>query len=314
MRDHDSLATILLVSRVVRDGSIPLNASQFWGLVEQTGAPGQLLGRTEDDLISYGLVSEMASRVVGLLDRSTAMAFELERLDQSGIVTLTPFDDQYPRRFSTRLRSKAPAILHAAGAIDLLNEPGVGVVGSRNVSQEGAQIARALGQRAASLGVPLVSGAAPGVDQLAMNAAFEAEGTVIGIPARSLTHALAAPDVRRTIYVGRTVVCSPYAPNSPFTVGKAMGRNKLIYALSVTTVAVAADDGSGGTWSGATEALRGRYCRVAVWRGPGEGPGNESLERKGALAITSVDALEALLQDPQSERVEDPHPEQVSLF
>ena len=32
---------------------------------------------------------------------------------------------------------------------------------------------------------------------------------------------------------------------------QAMGHNKLIYALSDVTVAVAADNGSGGTWSGA---------------------------------------------------------------
>ena len=187
-------------------------------------------------------------------------------------------------------------------------------MGSRNVSEEGAEVAKALGRQAASLGVPLVSGAARGVDQLAMNAAFHAEGTVIGIPAQSLMRTLKGPDVRRAVYEGRTVMCTPYAPNSPFTVGKAMGRNKLIYALSEFTVAVAADDGSGGTWSGATEALKGDYCRVAVWRGPGEGPGNGPLERKGALPITSVSQLDTVLNDPEPDSVENPDPEQVSFF
>ena len=109
-------------------------------------------------------------------------------------------------------------------------------------------------------------------------------------------------------------MCTPYAPNSPFSVGKAMGRNKLIYALSAVTVAVAADRGSGGTWSGATEALKGNYCRVAVWRGSGEGPGNEALEQKGALPITSANQVNAILSDPQREKVESPHSEQAALF
>ncbi len=80
-----------------------------------------------------------------------------------------------------------------------------------------------------------------------MNAAFEAGRTVIGVPAHSLSRTLRSPGVRRAVHDDRTVICTPHAPDSPFSVGKAMGRNKLIYALSDVTVAVAADKGSGGT-------------------------------------------------------------------
>ncbi|MDE0137982.1 MAG: DNA-processing protein DprA [bacterium] len=314
MRNDDSLATILLVSRMARDGVAPLNASQFWRLVDQVGDPGGLPGRSEDDLIGSGLGAEVAARVVRLLSRGVAMAFELDRLDQSGMSTLTPFDEGYPERLHARLGSKRPAILHAAGALELLDQPGVGVVGSRNVSREGAEVAKALGRQAASLGLPLISGAARGVDQLAMSAAFQAGGTVVGVPAHSLVRTLRSPDVRRAVHEGRTAMCSPYAPDSPFTVGKAMGRNKLIYALSDVTVAVAADNGSGGTWSGATEAIRGDYCRVAVWRGGGEGPGNEPLERRGALPLTDTSDLDQILSDARSDLEQTSPAKQAALF
>ncbi len=314
MRNDDSLATILLVSRIALDGVAPLTASQFWRLVDQSGDPGDLLGRSEGDLVGSGLAQDMATRVVGLLSRATALAFELDRLEQSGVVTLTSFDEGYPERLHGRLGSKRPAILHAAGALELLDQPGVGVVGSRNVNKEGAEVAGALGRQAASLGLPLISGAARGVDQMAMNAAFHAGGTVVGLPAQSLTRTLRSPGVRRAVHDGRTVMCSPYAPDSPFTVGKAMGRNKLIYALSDVTVAVAADSGSGGTWSGATEALKGGYCRVAVWRGPGEGPGNEPLEQRGALSLTDTSDLDRMLSGARSEQDQDSLPSQVAFF
>ncbi|MYC85656.1 MAG: hypothetical protein F4X18_09085 [Acidimicrobiia bacterium] len=215
MRNDDSLATILLVSRMARDGVAPLNASQFWRLVDQVGDPGGLPGRSEDDLIGSGLAEDVVARVVGLLSRGVAMAFELDRLDQSGIATLTPFDEGYPRRLHARLGSKRPAILHAAGALEFLDQSGVGVVGSRNVSKEGAEVAKALGRQAASLGLPLISGAARGVDQLAMSAAFQAGGTVVGVPAHSLVRTLRSPGVRQAVQDGRTVMCSPYAPDSP---------------------------------------------------------------------------------------------------
>lgn len=314
MKTDDAQATILLVSRIASDGTSPLTALQFWKLVTDVGHPGALLGMTADDLMSAGLAADMAGRVVGLLARATAMAFALERLDQSGIATLTPFDDGYPQRLRTSLGPKAPAVLHAAGALELLNEGGVGVVGSRNVSDKGAQVAAALGRQAVSINVSLISGAARGVDQLAMNAAFEAGGDVIGVPAHSLSRTLRASSVRRAIHDGRTVLCTPYAPNAPFSVGQAMGRNKLIYALSDVTVAVAADKGSGGTWSGATEAMKGRYCRVAVWRGPGEGPGNEALDGMGAIPISDTSELQNILDSHPSEDEKSPLPEQVSLF
>ena len=314
MRSEDALATILLVSRIASEGTRPLTARQFSKLVAEVGDPGGLLGMAEDDLIRTGLAADMADRVVALLARATAMAFQLERLDQSGIATLTPFDELYPQRLRTSLGSKAPALLHAAGALELLDHGGVGVVGSRNVSNEGARVAKALGEQAASLRIPLISGEARGVDQLAMNAAFTAGGKVIGVPAHPLLGVLRSRGIRRAVYEGRTVMCSPYAPDSGFSVGKAMGRNKLIYALSDVTVAVAADKGSGGTWSGATEAMKGRYCRVAVWRGPGEGPGNEALADMGATPITDVSQLRGILDSPRSESEESPQAEQVALF
>ncbi len=299
MNHDDSLATILLLSRIGNDEARPLKASEFWRLCDLVGGPSLLLGVDETKLVSeHGLAAEMAARVVALLDRATGMAFELDRLGQAGISTFTPFDTDYPGRLIERLGTSAPVLLYAAGAVELLDRPGVGVVGSRNVSPDGARVAGAAAEVAARLGLPLVSGGARGVDQIAMNAAFEAGGAVVGVLAESLARKLRSADIRRAIHDGRTVMCTPYSPEAPFSVGSAMGRNKLIYALSDLTLVVTADVDTGGTWAGATEALRRGFGRVAVWRGPGEGPGNAPLEERGAVPITSLDELEAAVLEP----------------
>ena len=299
MSHDDSLAAILLLSRVGSDEVRPLKASEFWGLCDLVGGPSLLLGADETQLVSeHGLAVDLATRIVELLDRATAMAFELERLGQAGISTLTPFDEHYPRRFVDRLGAAAPALMYAAGTVELLDNPGVGVVGSRNVSPDGAEVAGAAAERAAHMGLPLISGGARGVDQIAMNAAFGAGGGVVGVLAESLVRKLRSPDVRRAIHEGRTVMCTPYNPEAPFSVGNAMGRNRLIYALSRITLVVASEVDEGGTWSGAAQALKGGIGRVAVWRGPGEGPGNARLEALGALPVTSLDELEAAVLEP----------------
>ena len=300
MIDEDALATILLVSRLSSDGLQPLKASEFWKLCDQVGKPSALLGQSERDITQgHGLTTDLAARIVALFERATAMAFELERLDQSGLATLTPFDEHYPQRFVARLGNKAPPLLYAAGAIELLDRAGVGVVGSRDVSDEGAEVAKAIAVRAVRHGLALVSGGARGVDQLAMNAAFQAEGNVVGFLADSLARTLKSPDVRRAALAGTTVMCTPYRPDAPFSAGNAMGRNKLVYAQSVITVVVATQPDQGGTWSGAAEALKAKFGRVAVWRGRGEGPGNQRLEEKGAIPIDSLDALDELLDVPE---------------
>ena len=292
MKSEDSLATILLVSPARSEGLKPLRVSEYWKLREHISRPGSLLGRTETDLASsQGFSAEMSARIVALLDRARSMAFELERLEHAGIWAVTPFDDDYPHRL-LRLDSKAPPLLHGAGEVEMLKQGGIGVVGSRNVSPEGGEVAKDIAKRAVEMGFSLISGAARGVDQLAMNAAYQAGGDVVGILADSLVRRLKSPDVRMAVHEGRTVMCSPNGPDTPFRVWNAMGRNKLIYALSDITVVVACEPGKGGTWTGATEALKRKYGRAAVWRGPGEGSGNGKLQGLGAVSLESVEELE----------------------
>ena len=86
MRNDNSLATILLTSRLLDGAAKPFKAKEFWEeLLEQVGQPQFLLGKAADELIQMGVPQDSATRVVELFERATAMAFELERLDGSGI-------------------------------------------------------------------------------------------------------------------------------------------------------------------------------------------------------------------------------------
>ena len=341
MRHDDALATILLVSRLGGNDVRPLKASEFWhlrDLIEGSagridrdarGADGELttlptglnvfLRYSMENAANCELSEDLADRIAGLMNRATAMAFELDRMEQTGIRTFTAFDEHYPQRWLERLGTRAPPLVHGAGAVEMLDTPGLGVVGSRDVAEAGGEVAKEVARLAASRGLPLVSGGARGVDQLAMDAAFEAGGAVVGILAESLARKLKQPDVRRAVYDGSTVMCTPYSPDAPFSAGNAMGRNKLIYAQAALTVVVASDDGSGGTWSGATEALKHGYGPVAVWRGDGEGRGNGPLQQRGALPVSSLQDIELLIDGAPASRSELPSApgstsEQQSLF
>jgi predicted Rossmann fold nucleotide-binding protein DprA/Smf involved in DNA uptake len=91
----------------------------------------------------------------------------------------------------------------------------------------------------------------------------------------------------------RLCLCTPYKPTAGFSVANAMGRNRLIYALSELTLVVSSDQGRGGTWEGAVEAIRGRLTDVVIWQGAGAGPGNAALiAMEGRPADSIEDALD----------------------
>jgi predicted Rossmann fold nucleotide-binding protein DprA/Smf involved in DNA uptake len=219
------------------------------------------------------------------------MAFELDRLRQSGISVVSALDEVYPERLRRLLGDGAPPLLYVAGDVSLFAGESLAIVGSRSVDEAGAEVARRAAREAAQRGWSVVSGGARGVDQLAMSAAWEAGGNVVGVLSEGLGRALRSPENRAAVLGGRALLCSPYKPTAGFSAGNAMGRNKIVYALSRVALVVASDEGSGGTWAGATEALARRLTPVAVWNGEGAGPGNASLVGRGAIPVGDVHGL-----------------------
>lgn len=63
---------------------------------------------------------------------------------------------------------------------------------------------------------------------------------------------------------GDLCLLTPYGPNAGFSTGAAMGRNRLIYCLANYAIVVASDAETGGTWAGATEALKHGWVPVFV--------------------------------------------------
>jgi predicted Rossmann fold nucleotide-binding protein DprA/Smf involved in DNA uptake len=90
---------------------------------------------------------------------------------------------------------------------------------------------------------------------------------------------------------GRAVLASAVSPLAPFNVGNAMARNKLIYGHAIATVVVSSSDGSGGTWAGATEAIKRGYGRVLVRDGDNVPGGNKRLIGLGGVAVADVEMV-----------------------
>jgi DNA processing protein len=293
----DGLALLALCSayalpeRAAGGDLAPFTLSEWNKLARQVHAsplqrPSALQGRTAADLArELAVPPDDAERVVRLLDRSGRLALELEGLFSRGLWAVTRVDEHYPKKLRDTLKHQAPTVLFGAGDPQLLSRGGIAVIGSRNIDEAGTAFAQEVGRRTAAAKVPVVSGGARGTDRLAMGAALEAGGKALGVLADSLERTVRQPDLRQLLLDGQLVLLTPYAPTAGFSIGAAMGRNKVIYGLADFAVVVSSDFQTGGTWAGAVEALKGGWCPVFARDGVNVPKGNRELLKLGAAPL-----------------------------
>lgn len=287
-----------------------------WGALARTihasslRRPGALAGLDADVLErELRIPPGEAERIARLLERSGRVALELDALFSRGLWVATRVDPHYPARLRDTLRNQAPTVLVGAGDRSLLSGRTLAVVGSRSIDAAGTQFAQDFARDAVRAGRTIVSGGARGTDLIAMRAAVDASGTSVGVLADSLERTIRAADVRALLLDRRVVLVTPFVPTAGFSVGAAMGRNKVIYGLSELALVVSCEPDKGGTWAGATEALRASWCPVFV-RATDDAPaGNRKLLEKGARPLSAP-----RLPTPEEIAVARPVPVERDLF
>ncbi len=278
----------------------PLTQSEYnrvarW-LIGEKMRPADLLRYENVDLAAINSGIEL-QRLKSLLGRGVQLGFAVEEWQQNGIWVLSRSDRDYPARYKKHLKNEAPPLLFGVGDRSLLQGGGVAIVGSRNVDGDGEDFARKVAELCAYNRMPVVSGGARGVDQIAMTAALDAGGVVIGVLAENLLRRSLERNARRAISDDQLLLISPYRPDARFTVGTAMGRNKLIYAMADYGLVVSAEYKKGGTWAGAVEELkRENPLPVFVRSGANVPVGNTELLCSGALEYQEVKYREELGQ------------------
>ena len=296
---NDTKAIILLCGILGKDHAVkPLKQAEYNGLVQwlisQKMRPEDLL--QHKNVISAAIGSGIdQQRLNHLLGRGVQLGFSVEEWQRNGIWVISRSDQDYPIRYKKHLKDKAPPLLFGVGDRSLLKGGGVAIVGSRNVDSEGENFTRNAADLCAYNKMPVISGGARGVDQIAMNAALDAGGITIGVLAENLLKKSLERKARNAISNKQLLLISPFHPNARFTVGTAMGRNKLIYALADYGLVVSADHKKGGTWAGATEELkRENSLTLFIRLGANIPIGNKELIKLGAIEWPKVENKENL--------------------
>lgn len=290
----DAPAIILLCSSIGSDrdaGTRPLGPRTWAKLSERLArqsfrGPRDLLDLTAEEIDrSLDVGPEEAARYVRLLARGGQLAFELDRLRSRGIWVVTIADEAYPGHLADRLGPDAPPVLFGSGDSSLLGRRSAAIVGSRDADAPAVEFTEHLAAALARGGTPVISGGAKGIDATAMRSAADAGGPVVGVLAEGVERRLREGATRTVVASGQAVLVSPYHPGAAFSAGSAMGRNKIVYALSDVAVVVSSASGSGGTWTGAIEAIKGGWVPVLVRDGADVPDGNRALIAKGGVPL-----------------------------
>lgn len=227
----------------------------------------------------------------------------------------TAIDQLYPSRWLAILRESAPPAFWMACTFgdtffssDQL--PMLAIVGGRDVPDASLQFAFELGAEAARLGFAVCSGGARGCDLAGERGASSgSENQPSMSTVRVLPHGLCGANARDALEMNEDGWPSPSpgsmyislcSPQENFSTANAMERNTLIYASSAHSVVVHTRYQEGGTWTGATQALRRRLTQILV-REDHSLPGHRALVGLGALPLVGPSDLSNVLKDPGSQ-------------
>jgi DNA processing protein len=212
----------------------------------------------------------------------------LDWLAQPDNHLLTLADRYYPKRLLEI--EHPPPILYAKGNLQVLQRPGLAVVGSRHATAQGEATAEEFAASLCQAGLSVISGLALGIDGAAHRGALKADGATIAVVATGLD--IVYPARHKALahqIVQHGLMLSEYAPGTPSISYHFPRRNRIISGLSEGCLVVEANTDSGSL---ITARLAAEYGRE-VFAIPGSihspvAKGCHALIKQGAKLVEST--------------------------
>ncbi len=259
------------------------------------------------EIFSLG-VDEVHTRIIGraydpikyanIIDKVSKFNPESEftKISGAGAHLLTPEDLDWPIRVDDL--ESPPIALIVKGRRDLFSNPSLAIVGTRNPTPYGTRIAGDFAAGFVDREWDIISGGAYGIDSAAHRGALVAEGRTIAVIASGIDTPYPSGNSRLFDEICENgAIISEVVPGVPALPHRFLTRNRIIAALSQSTLVVEAAFRSGSlrTARDAAQLLR----PVMAIPGPINSPSSEGCHRligeRAAELVTSVaDACELI--------------------
>jgi DNA processing protein len=210
---------------------------------------------------------------------------QVASMDRVGAEAVCAWDDAYPDYL--RYITNPPPIVYHRGALDGVYGRGVAIVGTRKPSAPGTRLARSLGRELATMGIPVVSGLARGIDSAAHQGSLDGGGGGVAVIATGLDIPYPPENAELMLDLatqGCVVTEQPMGRTAkPFAFPL---RNRLISAFSHAVLVVEAGARSGALITANWALAQGRDVgAVPGFPGNFRSRGTNKLIKQGAFVV-----------------------------
>jgi len=191
------------------------------------------------DILSPDLIKAIITR-----RESSGIRSVIDEYSKMGVHFVSLYDSSYPHRL--RDIPDAPEALFFYGRLPDDSLPSVAVIGARNCSGYGRQMAREFARELAENGIQVISGMARGIDGLAEDAAMSAGGYACSVLGCGIDTCY--PRENKGLYdrcMASGCILSEYAPGTPPNPRFFPARNRIISGLSDSVIVIEAREHSG---------------------------------------------------------------------
>jgi DNA processing protein len=265
-------------------------------LLDAFGTPEDVFAAPESQIAQVeGLYKKDITNVIASRDRDRLLG-EYDMLEKKGIHFVSWFDEAYPDKLLSI--DTPPFSLFYKGNLPKASQPLVAVVGARNASYGGMEIARRIGRELAENGIAVISGLARGVDIASQRGVLTvAGGRTYGVMGCGID--LCYPQEHIESYMMMQEyggILSEFCPGVPPMPRNFPMRNRIISGLADGVLVVEAGDKSGSLITAELAVEQGKD--VFVVPGDIDKPsyaGSNHLIQNGAALVTKTrDILDAL--------------------
>lgn len=261
------------------------------------GDPVTLYEAGHAEWVNSGVFREKDS--MKLVQYSPSQSYTvMKQCRDNGWDIVTYDDDCYPARLRTI--SNPPCVLYVRGDKNIINASvSIGMVGTRDASDYGLNVARELSRSLAKSGAVIVSGGALGVDSASHEGAILAGGKTVAVLGCGLgSNYLQSNKALRDDIAENGAVITEFLPFSEPTRTTFPIRNRIISGMTLGTVVVEAGERSGSLITARLALEQGRD----VFAVPGDVTnsnyfGTNNLIRDGAKSVFSyMDILDGYIE------------------
>lgn len=289
-------------------------------LVEYFDGVERLFAASLTELEAAGIPAAAAQSIA--LGKSLELAAdELDKVKAAGAAVIAQDDERYPHRLKEIY--DPPLVLYVRGSLDVIQDYGLAVVGTRHPTPYGVGIAERLACDLAARGLVVISGMARGVDSAAHRGALNAKGRTVAIWGTGVN----VPYPKENEKLAEKILENGGAIVSEFPIGTFPApqnfpiRNRIISGMSIGVLVIEAGEYSGTRVTARCALEQGRD----VYAVPGNvtnklswGP-NTLIKQGAALVASWEDVWEALPTDVRLaltplEAAESKGPDEASLF